>query len=284
MLKILITGWNWMLASDFKKVFKDNFQIFSFGSKELDIRNIENIENIVNKIKPEIILNFAAYTKVDDAEDIWKKINFDVNTLWTYNLAKISNKNNIDFITISTDYVFDGEKIEWYNENDLPNPINEYWMSKYLWEKLALQENKNSIIIRTSWLYGGWKNYKNFVNTMLDLWKKLDKLKVVSDQYWNPTYTIDLSLAIWKVIENIWKYRWKILHFSNETEWNWITWYEFAKEIFKQAWLNVKVEPCNSKEFPTKAKRPKYSKLLNNSNIVLRNWKDGIKDYLKKIL
>ena len=283
MKKILITGWNGMLAHDFIEIFYNKYEIFALNSSELNITNLENINQKILDIKPDIVLNCAAYTKVDDAEDIWMKINYDVNTLWVYNLAKITNKYNIDLITISTDYVFNWKNENWYNENDEQDPINEYWMAKYLWEKLALAENKNSIIIRTSWLYWWWKKYKNFVNTIINLWKKLDTLKVINDQFWNPTNAKDLSKAIWEVIDNIWKYRWTKLHFSNYTEWKGITWYEFAKEIFKQSWIKINLEPCDSEEFPTKAKRPQCSKLLNNSNIVLRDWKEGIKDYLDNL-
>jgi len=283
MQKILITGWNWMLATDFKKLFKNKYNIFSFDKNDLNITDFDNIQKVVNYIKPDIILNFAAYTKVDDAEDIWRMINYNVNTLWVYNLSKISNRFWVDFITISTDYVFDGTKEKWYNENDKKNPINQYWVAKHLGEELAKKENKNSIIIRTSWLYWWWKDYKNFVNTMLSLWKKLDSLKVVNDQFWNPTYTVDLSNAIWKIIDNIENHRWKIFHFSNETKWNWITWYEFAKEIFSIAWIKIDLQACASDEFPTRAQRPKYSKLINNSDIKLRNWKEWLKEYLNSL-
>jgi len=304
--KILITGWNWMLAHDFNELFYDKYNIYALNSKELDITNLEKIEEKINEINPDIVLNFAAYTAVDDAEDIWRKINYDVNTLWAYNLAKITNKYNIWFITISTDYVFgsplsvspkgQGELSErqerdalglrevatilGYNESDKKNPINQYWMAKYLGEELSKKENKNSIIIRTSWLYWWWKNYKNFVNTMINLWNKLDNLKVINDQFWNPTNCKDLSFAIWNIIDNIWEHNWKVFHFSNETSWNWITWYDFAKEIFKITWIKINLEPCTSEEFPTKAKRPAFSKLINNSDIILRDWKSGLEDYL----
>ena len=295
MKKILITGWNWMLAHDFIELFSDTYNINAENSKELDITNIESIENKINEFKPNIILNFAAYTKVDDAEDIGMKLNYDVNAMWVYNLAKITNKYNIDLITISTDYVFSPHS--WipspkrekeatflgYNENDNRNPINQYWMAKYLWEKLAIQENKNSIIIRTSWLYGWWKKYKNFVNTMINLWNKLDSLKVINDQFWNPTNCKDLSIAIRETIGNIEKYRGQNLHFSNSTEGNWITWYDFAEEIFKQENIDIELNSCATSEFPTKAKRPNFSKLLNNSDIILRDWKEGLKDYLNNL-
>lgn len=279
MKKILITWSKWMLAYDFQKYCSDNFEIIWFDKNILDITDIENIEKIISKIKPDIILNCAAYTNVDNAEDEWKLLNFQINTLWVYNLAQISNKYNIDLITISTDYVFDGNNSEWYNENDECNPISEYWMSKCLGEKLALSENKNTIIIRTSWLYGWWKEFKNFVNTMLKLAESKSELKVVNDQFWIPTYTKDLSLAIWKIIENIDNFWWKILHFSNSSD-NAISWLDFADKIFIITWKEINLIPCLSEDFITKAKRPKFSMIINNSNIKLRNWKKWLKDYL----
>jgi dTDP-4-dehydrorhamnose reductase len=208
--------------------------------------------------------------------------NYNINTLWVYNLAKITNKYNIDFITISTDYVFDGLNKNWYNENEKCNPINGYWMAKYLWESLALSENKNSIIIRTSWLYGWWKRFKNFVNTMIKLSENHNELKVINDQFWIPTYTYDLSEAISKVIEKKSIYRWKIFHFSNSSKES-ISWFDFASKIFKITWKDIKINPCNSEEYKTKAKRPDFSVLLNNSKIILRDWKEGLKDYINKI-
>jgi len=280
--KVLLTGVNGMLAYDFLKYLSNIFEIIWFDRKSLNITNQENIEKIISEIKPDIILNCAAYTQVDNAEDEWKLLNFEINTIWTYNLAKISSKYNIDFITISTDYVFDGKKENWYNEDDKCNPINEYWMSKYLWECLALQENKNTIIIRTSWLYWWWKEFKNFVNTMLKLSESKNELKIINDQFWIPTYTKDLSFAIWEVIEKINIFRWKILHFSNYSEKD-VTWFDFASEIFKIANVKTSVIPCSTQEYITKAKRPVFSKLINNSNIKLKDWKDGLKDYLNNL-
>jgi dTDP-4-dehydrorhamnose reductase len=278
--KILLTWSNWMLAFDFKKYYSKEFEIIWFDRDILDITNLWNIEKILNKIKPDLILNFAAYTLVDLAEDEGKKDCFEVNTLWVYNLAKYSNKNNIRFITISTDYVFDGKNSDWYDENDICNPINEYWLSKYLWEKLAIQENSNSIIIRTSWLYWWWKNFKNFVNTILELSRKKDEINVVNDQFWIPTYTKDLSLAIFEIIKNIENFYWKILHFSNSSK-KTLSWFDFGKEIIKLSWSKTKINPCFSQDFVTKAKRPNFSNLVNNSVIKLRNWEEALREYLE---
>lgn len=282
MKKILLTWANWMLAFDFKRFYNNTFEIFWYDKQELDITNLENIEKIIQKIQPDIILNCAAYTAVDSAEDEWKLLNFQINTIWTYNLAKISAKYTIDFITISTDYVFDGKKEDWYTETDICNPINEYWMAKYLWEKLALEENKNSIIIRTSWLYGWGKSFKNFVNTMLKLAETRNELKVVHDQFGIPTFTLDLNLAIWEVIKNINNFRWETLHFSNSSNKK-ITWFDFACEIFNITNVKINIIPCSSGEYITKAKRPEFSELKNNSDIKLRDWKEWLKDYLSNL-
>jgi len=271
-----------MLASDFIKYCNDDFEIIWYDRESLDITNIENIKKTISEIKPDIVLNCAAYTNVDDAEDIWKKPNFDINTIWVYNLAKITTKYNIDFITISTDYVFDGENQNWYNENDKCNPINEYWMSKYLWEKLATEENKNTIFVRTSWLYGWWKEFKNFVNTMLKLAETRNELKIVNNQFGLPTYTKDLSIAIKEIIENIWNNRWKIFHFSNSWEIA-ITWFDFTSKIFKLSWKNINLISCSSDEFITKAKRPKYSMMRNNSEVKLRDRNKWLSDYLNNL-
>ncbi|MDD3144504.1 MAG: dTDP-4-dehydrorhamnose reductase [Candidatus Gracilibacteria bacterium] len=282
MKTILLTGSNGMLATDFVKYCGNDFKIHAFDKHNLDITNIEEIEKIISEIKPDIVLNCAAYTAVDDAEDIGKLKNYEINTIGVYNLAKITNRYNMYFITISTDYVFDGENKNGYSENANCNPINEYGMSKYLAEKLALSENINTIIIRTSWLYGGGKQFKNFVNTMLKLSETRNELKVVNDQFGIPTYTKDLSFAIKETIEKINNLKGTILHFSNSSD-KPITWFDFASEVFKLSGKNISLIPCISSEFITKAKRPNFSSLINNSDIKLRNWKEGISDYIDNL-
>jgi dTDP-4-dehydrorhamnose reductase len=287
--KILITGAHSMLAYDFIRMQSEIFDIIPVWRSECDIISFESILQSISLHEPDLILNCAAYTAVDDAEDVGFKNCFDVNTIWSFNLARATSAFGIDLITISTDYVFDGKKSEWYFPSDICSPINAYGMSKYLWEKLSLEENRQSIIIRTSWLYG-WNPYgsemgvfKNFVNTMLRISETRDELSVVNDQFGIPTSCQDLSHAISQVIQDIDKddYRWQILHFSNSCEeWS-ITWANFAKKIFELSSKNVKVIDCESQEYPTKAKRPNWSVLKNNSNIILPDWKNALKIYLK---
>lgn len=281
MKKILITGAGGMFAKDFIEISKWRFEIFAFKKEELDILDLEKIREKVKETKIDLILNLAAYTKVDEAEDFWLKLNYEVNTFWVFNLAKVAREEEVDFVTISTDYVFDGKKWN-YKENEKENPLNHYWNAKFLWEKLAKTENSNSVAVRTSWLYGGGKGFKNFVNTMLKLWKEREELKVVNDQFWSPTNCKDLAKALCELIEKIENYKGETFHFSNETAWNWISWFDFAKEIFEQKKIQVKLLPCTSEEFKTKAKRPKFSKLENSSEIKLPNWRDGLKNYLKE--
>lgn len=283
MVDILVIWSNWMLWSDFiKYVDFKNISCIGVDKNDLNIVVEQNLEDKILKINPKIILNLSAYTNVDESEDNWIVDNYQVNWIWVWRLAEISYKNNIDFISLSTDYVFDWISKNWYKENDIPNPINEYWKAKFLWEYLAKKLNKNSIIIRTSWLFWWGKNSKNFVNTIIRISNELDQLNVVDDQFWSPTYTIDLCEAIVVLIKDIKYYRWEILHFTNTTNWYWISWFEFAKDILRNLWINKKILNIKSSQFKRKANRPKYSKLLNNSKIKLREWREWLQEYIKK--
>ncbi|MDD4530103.1 MAG: dTDP-4-dehydrorhamnose reductase [Candidatus Gracilibacteria bacterium] len=283
MKKILLTGAKGMLAHDFIELAGDKFEITSTDKEKLDVVSYDSILKLLENNKFDLILNLAAYTNVEDAEDVGAKLNFDVNAIGVYNLAKVAKIFDIDFITISTDYVFDGTKVAGFEETDIQNPINNYGLAKYLGEKLAFSENEKSIIIRTSWLYGGGKEYKNFVNTMLKLGETKDVLTIVNDQFGSPTYAVGLGKAILEIIDQIKNFRGKILHLSNETPINGITWFDFANEIFKLSGKDIKLISCKSEEYKTKAKRPFFSKLKNNGDIKLRNWEDGLKEYLNNL-
>lgn len=279
-----------MLAHDFIRTQKERFTIIALGKKECNICEFPSCLNALVNSEPDIVLNLAAYTNVDDAEDIGSKQNMDINAIWVYNLAKATSALWIPMITISTDYVFDGSKQEWYLPNDMPNPINNYGIAKYLGENLALRENSQSIVIRTSWLYGGdpwnkvWngKIFKNFTNTIIKLSQEKDIIKVVNDQFGIPTSCKALSIALWELIERIddfFSRDERILHFSNATD-HLISWHEFAQEITSVVQSSVHIEPCTSSEYPTKAKRPAMSLLRNNSDIQLEDWRESLKHHL----
>jgi dTDP-4-dehydrorhamnose reductase len=270
-IKILITGGKWMLAYDFYRTQKEKYEIILVDREECDITSFDSVMQCITLHEPDVLLNCAAYTAVDDAEDIGMKMCFDVNTLGVKNLAKATSVFGVEFITISTDYVFDGEKSGGYLPTDECNPINTYGMSKYLGERLAIDENPRTIVVRTSWLYGGevydgnlekkWV-YKNFVNTMLRLSKTRDELRVVSDQHGRPASWTDLSEYIATYIDLGDRIEGGIFHFSSPRPEFSITWADFAEEIFAKYGKSTKVVRCKSSEYPTKAKRPEWSILL----------------------
>lgn len=281
MKKILLIWSNGMLAHDFIPIAEAKWhEIIAVDRDECDITDIDAIRKTTMAVNPDVILNLSAYTDVESAEDIGKKANFLVNTLGVGYLATVAKECQCDFITISTDYVFDGEKEEWYTPEDEPNPINEYGLAKYMGERLARTEYPESIIIRTSWLYGWGKNFKNFVNTMLRLSETRDTLRVVEDQYGSPTNTITLSESILNILQNIEKYKGEILHITDTTEWKGISWCEFATEIMRIAGRKTTIVPCSSEEYPMKAKRPKWSKLINRDCFMIRDWKNALKLYI----
>lgn len=143
-----------MLGSDYIRSQSERWNLIASGRRDLDITNLREVMKKVDEIHPDYVLNCAAYTKVDDAEDVGSKMNYEINALGVYHLAKACKKNDCGFITISTDYVFDGTKKGGYDPGDEPNPINAYGMAKYLGERLALEEYERTIVVRTSWLYG----------------------------------------------------------------------------------------------------------------------------------
>jgi len=269
-MRILITGKNGQLGKSLHKLVSekkyDNEFIF-VGREELDLSNNNSIINYFdNHDKFDIIINCAAYTAVDKAEEEVKLAN-QINYLAVRQLAEIAKAQKAKLIHISTDYVFDGESNKSYTEADETNPINVYGKTKLAGEK-ALQAIMltNAIIIRTSWVYSEYGN--NFVKTMLNLGKERDELNVVSDQIGSPTYATDLAETILKIIDNK-NYQDKeqpteIYHYSNEGE---ISWYDFTKEIFKLAKIDCKVSPITTEQYPTPAKRPK-SALMDKEKIV----------------
>lgn len=274
-MKILITGAYGMLGSDLRETLKDN-ELIVTGSKDLDITNENKVLKFIQEKKPEIVINAAAYTNVDNCETDYDRA-YLVNAIGPKNLAMACNKLNIPLIHISTDYIFDGNKKTPLTEEDKLGPKTAYGKTKLEGEKF-IQDNTNKyFILRTAWLFG--LHGKNFVKTMLNLSKTNKELKVVNDQIGCPTYSYDLAISI-KELLNSNKYG--IYHLTNKGE---ISWYNFAKKIFEFNNININVIPVNTEQFPRPAPRPHYSvlsnqKWINSGFTPMRNYEDALKSYL----
>ncbi|MFT4684419.1 dTDP-4-dehydrorhamnose reductase [Candidatus Marifrigoribacter sp. Uisw_064] len=283
MPNILVTGANGQLGSELRELAPEykNYYFFFTGVKELDICNHKKVANFIKINQIDTIINCAAYTAVDKAEDDFELAD-KINHLAVANFAQIAKDKHIKLVHISTDYVFDGTAHKPYVENDTPNPQSVYGKTK-LDGELAMQQINpaNSIIIRTSWVYSKFGN--NFVKTMLRLGKERDKLNVVSDQIGTPTHAADLAQAILTILPKIKNERVEVYHYSNEGV---CSWYDFAKAIFEIKGLPIKTNPIESKLYPTPAERPFYSvlnkkKIKEVFQIEIPCWKDTLFNCLK---
>ena len=283
MLNILVTGANGQLGSSLKSLAPNypNFTFYFTDKNELDITKIRKIEEFVSKNKIQLIINCAAYTNVDKAEDEFPLAN-EINHLAVENLGVVSKDNNIRLIHISTDYVFDGTLEKPYVETDKTNPTNNYGITKLKGEEALLKLNpENSIIIRTSWLYSLYGN--NFVKTMMRLGKEKETINVVSDQIGSPTNASDLAKAILQIIPLIESKRVEIYHYSNSGV---CSWFQFAKEIMRISKSDCKVEPILSKDYNSKAPRPNFSilnteKIQYTFNVEVPEWKTSLRNYIQ---
>lgn len=267
---ILITGAKGMLGQDLCPILEDEgHDIIETDVDTLDITNIEQVENVLKSKKPDIVIHCAAYTNVDKAEEDLETTTL-INVKGTENIARVCGENDIAMVYISTDYVFDGTKNEAYLPDDKTNPLSNYGLTKLQGEEAVKKFCKKYYITRTSWLYG--HHGKNFVETMISLADK-PELNVVNDQTGCPTWTVELSNGIAKLIRDGAEYGVYHVCGSGET-----SWYGFAKEIFEQMGLKVNLKPCTTEEFPRPAKRPQHS-AMNNKKIC-RNWKVALKEYL----
>jgi len=247
---------------------------------ELDITNLNAIKELVKAENINLIINCAAYTNVDKAEEE-TIIAYTVNAVAVKNLVEAAKENNAKLIHISTDYVFDGTAYKPYDENKIVNPIGIYGATKEAGERIAQEQlNEDAIIIRTAWLYSNFG--KNFVRTMVGLGQTKEEIKVIFDQIGTPTYAEDLAAAILKIALEC-KWVGGIYHYTNEGV---CSWYDFAKEIMDAYGLNCKVLPIHTDEYPTKAERPHYSvldktKIKETFDIEIPHWKDALKECAK---
>jgi dTDP-4-dehydrorhamnose reductase len=288
-MRILITGKNGQLGKSINKVVNHTQQEHEFvftGRQELDLSDNDSIDKYFNNNNFDVIINCAAYTQVDKAEEDLDLTN-QVNYWAVKKLATIAREKQIKLIHLSTEYVFDGTSKKPYIETDTPNPINTYGNTKLAGEQ-AIKEIMpvNAIIIRVSWLYSEYGN--NFVNTMLRIGKERDDVRVISDQIGSPTYTADVAKVLLHIVlsEKIkMNFNSEIYHYSAK---GLCSWYDFAKSIFEYKKINCKAIPIKERDWSAKAQRPKYSALDNHKiqrqfKVTVPFWLDSLHTCLDKI-
>ncbi|KUP05292.1 dTDP-4-dehydrorhamnose reductase [Bacillus coahuilensis m2-6] len=279
-MKVLVTGYTGQLGYDVVcEGKKRGISMLGIGREDLDITNEAKVHQYVQKINPDVVIHCAAYTAVDKAEDD-KDACWNVNVFGTKNIAVAAKKVNAKFMYISTDYVFDGKGEMPFKEADIPNPVGYYGLTKNEGEKIVRELLEEHFIVRISWVFG--INGHNFIKTMLRLSETRNELNVVGDQYGSPTYTFDLARLLVDMIQTE---KYGVYHASNE---GFCTWAEFASEIFQQANKDVKVNSISTEEYPTRAVRPKNSrmskqKLIDNGFEPLPKWQDALKHYLNEL-
>lgn len=273
-MKILLLGKSGLLGQALFAELQKNHEVFTPSHSECNVLNKEEILKTTSQTKLELIINATGYTAVDKAESEPEKA-FELNKNAVENLAEAAEKFDIPLLHFSTDYVFDGTKQHGFNEDDPTAPISVYGKSKEAGEKIITSRLKKYFLIRSAWLFG--PNGKNFVDTMLALARENKQLRVVNDQFGNPTYTVDLAKAVAKLLES--DQQFGIYHLVNEGG---CSWYDLAKEIFNQLGVPVEVSAIDSSELARPAKRPKYSMLNNNKFDKLRPWNQALAEYLKE--
>ena len=287
-MRVLITGSNGQLGSEIKEL-ATHYKTINFILKDLpdlDICNFEALQAFIMDNNINAVINCAAYTAVDKAEEDAENAE-RVNSMGVSNLVNALEKVNGKLIHISTDYVFDGDHFLPYQELDQVSPIGVYGNTKRSGELAVINSDLDAIVIRTSWLYSSYGN--NFVKTMLRLGNEKENLGVIFDQVGTPTYARDLAKTCLEILSgftsaNINK-NGNLYHYSNEGV---ASWYDFAIATMELASINCQVHPIQTKDYPTKAKRPQYS-VLNKSKvkadfkIEIPYWRDSLKDCIKKI-
>lgn len=290
-MNILVTEANGQLGTELRNVtagsrnnyiFPDVTSLPGVETLNLDITNIDAVRIVCDSEKVDVIVNCAAYTNVDKAEDE-PSMAMLLNSTAAGNLAKVAAERDAALIHISTDYIFHGD-IPMPCKEDWPtDPLGVYGSTKLAGEKEIERSGCRSVILRTAWLYSPYG--KNFVKTMLRLTEEMDSLNVVFDQIGTPTYAYDLASLITRIIEDGQLDKTGIYHFSNEGA---VSWYDFAKAISEIGGTTCDIRPCHTEEYPSKARRPRFSvldktKVKETFKVTIPYWRDSLADCIKRI-
>lgn len=279
----MVTGSKGQLGSEIRDLafLFPQFSFVFFDKEDFSLDDIDKAGHIFHQHQPAYCINCAAYTAVDRAEYEKEQANA-INGYAVGNLASLCRQYHTRFIHISTDYVFNGRQTKPWKETDDADPVNIYGASKLLGEELALKNNPETIIIRTSWVYSPYG--QNFVKTMIRLMNEKESIGIINDQTGSPTYAADLAEAIMKIISSG-KWEPGIYHYSNEGI---ITWFDFAGEIKKLIHSNCVINPLSTDQYPTPAKRPRYSvldktKIRHTFSVTVKDWKESLKVCIDKV-
>ncbi|MEC1769905.1 dTDP-4-dehydrorhamnose reductase [Schinkia azotoformans] len=279
-MKVLVTGAKGQLGTDLVLLLESlGYKTFGLGKSELDITNELEVKRKITDINPDIVIHCAAYTNVDKAEAD-RDSAFLINGIGTRNVVLASESIHSKLIYISTDYVFDGSSSTPYHEFSPVSPLNVYGQSKLAGESYVRDFHSRFFIVRTSWVFGAEGD--NFVKKMLKLYHTTEQLTVINDQVGCPTYTVDLAMSI---VELMISDKYGIYHISNTGS---CSWFEFAKEIFRQSNIQANLKPCTTEELSRPAKRPMYSVMDHvglriNSFSILPHWQDALNRFLIQI-
>lgn len=280
---VLVTGANGQLGKELQQLEGKwpDFRFLFLSREDLPIHHFELVRNFFKASKPSVLINCAAYTAVDKAEQepiLARQVNAEAVGV----LAAVCAANQCRFIHISTDYVFDGKAINPYKEEDLTAPQSVYGQTKLEGERQAFLANPAAIVIRTSWVYSSFG--KNFVKTIIRLLKDKPEISVVQDQFGSPTFAADLANAILQIASSS-KWISGVYNYSNSGI---ISWFEFAKEIGKLVGASTPIKGISTAEYPTPAKRPAWSvldtsKIVSTYGVTIKDWKDSLRQCLHEL-
>ncbi len=276
-MKVLITGGKGLLGANIKPLFEKKFELTLCDLDTWDITNRASGERFVKEIRPDVIINLAAITDVDGCEDTKKEVAEKINGYGAGVVASLCRDYGIRLVHFSTDYIFDGSKKVPYKENDPPNPLSVYGITKLSGEREVFKEHPSSLVVRTQWLYG--KGGENFITKVVRMARQTGAVRVVNDQRGVPTYARDLAEPLITLIE---RGKTGVYHLANSGS---CTWFDFAREIFGLLKMDVSVTPISSAELERKAPRPAYSvfdmwKFQRDTGLKMRPWQEALRTYL----
>lgn len=284
-MKLLIFGKNGQLGRELQRIAPATWDVVALDSSDCDVTDHKAVKEQIERLRPDAVVNCAAYTAVDLAESERDKADA-VNWYAVENMARVAALHDVALVHVSTDYVFDGTSRTPYRESDMVAPINHYGEGKLRGEQAIVESGCRGVIIRTQWLYA--PEGKNFVKTMLRLAEQQREVRVVADQYGCPTAADDLAAAIVQILPEVIAdrtLRGEVFHYASVGE---ATWCEFAEEIFRAAECDCRAVAISTDEYPTAARRPRYSvldcsKIHDRFGVVLPDWRASLKRNIERI-